>query len=322
MSERTRLRSILDHSRLLGIHHITATCGNAQTNLDFYSQLLGLRLVKLTVNFDDPSSYHLYYGDEVGSPGTLITFFSYPKAQHGSRGAGMFTLFSLSVPEGSLDFWKDRLNEFSPEWYVNRLGEKSLMADDPDGLRFHLVERSYRNPKAWTHVVGPENAVQHILGATIGARTDASKIFAQDVLNLEVENECLLESGQVKTRFGVGDQEMDAVTTPVRSLGGRGTIHHLAFQVATDADQAGWHKWLTDKGTPVSPVKDRQYFKSIYFRGPSGALCEIATAKPGFLTDESVSDLGSSLKLPIAYRAHRDEIEAALPKLKLPALIL
>ena len=310
----------MEHQPLLGIHHVTAICGDAQRNLDFYTQKLGLRLVKITINYDDPTAYHIYYGDSVGSPGTVLTFFSYPSGAHGSTGGGMFSMFTLGVPMDSLGFWKSRLSEFAPEWYVNGLGEKSLMVNDPDGLKFHLMETEIANPKAWTEVVEPDHAIQQVASVTLASRTDASRLFLQEKLRLESTHSCPMESGQKKLRFPLQNQALDLIPLPTRCLGGRGTIHHVAFRTATERDQQLWISWLNDHGSHPSEVKDRHYFHSIYFREPSGALCEIATDKPGFLVDESESKLGSSLQLPKALQKYKDDLEISLPKLKLPAM--
>ena len=228
-------------------------------------------------------------------------------------------MFTLAVPTGSLDFWKTRLSDFGPEWFVNGLGEKSLMVDDPDGLRFHIAERPFTNAYAYTEVIPPEYAIQAVAGVTICARSDATKRFIEEKFSLLPSHTCKMESGQTKFRYTMGLQELDVIPLPTRSLAGRGTIHHVAFRTQSSFDQQNWLKWLVDHGSHPSEIKDRQYFRSIYFREPSGALCEIATDDPGFLVDESKEQLGTALQLPSFMSRFRDDIVAGLPPITLPS---
>lgn len=303
-------------SPLLGIHHVTAVCGSAQQNLDFYTQTLGLRLVKLTVNFDDPTAYHLYYGDAVGSPGTIITFFAYPQGRHGARGAGSFNSISLAVPDGSLDYWFERLSARDPEWYVNNHGERSVVFEDPDGMRLAMVEHAPLTRRPWTEVVPSEFAITGILGVQIGARMDHTRQFFTGVLGLPMLLECSLQSGQTKTRLSVGSQFVDVMPTTLRTTGGRGTIHHTAFRTRDKMTQTEWLQILKEAKISLSDVKDRNYFHSIYFREPGAALCEIATDTPGFAIDEAPDSLGTRLMIPAQYRDQADSIVAQLPPLR------
>lgn len=310
----------MSSATLLGIHHVTATCGNPQQNVNFYTGVLGLRLVKVTVNFDDPTSYHLYYGDEVGSPGSVLTFFSYPRSQHGARGSGTFNSLTFTVPAGSLEYWFNRLEGRDPEWYINAHGEKSIIFEDPDGLRLSLIDSGHSTPRPWHGVLGSDHAIRGIAGVCLGSRTDHTKRFFTDSIGLPIEIESPMQSGQTKTRLTIGGQFIDIMPTTMRSMGGKGTYHHVALRVADPKVQAGWMGLLQNRGTNVSPVKERVYFQSIYFRETGGALCEIATDKPGFTADESIDDLGTTLRLPHWMLKDAEAIAKRLPDLKIPSL--
>ncbi len=310
----------MSSATLLGIHHVTAVCGDAQQNVNFYTNVLGLRLVKVTVNFDDPSVYHLYYGDEKGSPGTILTFFSYPKSQHGARGAGTFNSMTFAVPPGSLEFWFDRLTGRDPEWYINAHGERSIIFEDPDGLRLAMVEVGRQMGNPWTRVIEASRAIKGIAGVCLGSRTDHSKKFFTESIGLPIELESAMHSGQMKTRLQVGPQFVDIMPTTMRSMGGKGTYHHVAFGVADQKVQSGWLGMLQNKGHNVSPVRDRTYFHSIYFRETGGALCEIATDRPGFTVDEPIDELGTTLRLPSWMMRDLEAIQKNLPPLKVPGI--
>ena len=307
---------------ILGIHHVTAICGDPQRNVDFYTDTMGLRLVKLTVNFDDPTAYHFYYGDRVGSPGTILTFFNYGEhAPSGAQGAGSFCTHSFAIPVGSSGFWFDRLEKFGVEKYTNSFGEHLLIFEDPDGLRTSLVERERVNPQSWTDGgINGDHAIIDIDSVTLGSRTPSSQKFVDEVLEFPVARVIQMQSGEELKQYQIGDSLMSLLPTKHPNSGGRGTIHHVAWRLADDSAQSFWGGRLQDRHAPVSPVRDRTYFHSIYFREPGGALLELATDPPGFTLDETVSELGSNLKLPPQYESKRKEIEAALPPLKLPVL--
>jgi glyoxalase family protein len=305
--------------KLLGIHHVTAICGDAQQNVDFYTGVLGLRLVKLTVNYDDPSAYHFYYADTVGTPGTVLTFFNYGAGHRGACGAGMFTSMTFAVPVGSLGFWKEHLAAYGAEVTKNTFGEELVTARDPDGLTLHFVESATAHERQWP-ALGKERSILRIQGVGLGTRTEASAKFASDVLLASPTEEKMQSSGKLARRYQLGESTLDVWPTEHRSLGGPGTVHHVAWRVEDDRHQEFWLAELQKRSQPVSEVRDRQYFHSIYFREPGGALNEIATDGPGFTFDEPVDKLGSALVLPAFLKSHRAEIEAKLPRLRLPAV--
>lgn len=307
---------------ILGIHHVTALARDPATNLDFYTQALGLRLVKQTVNFDDPGTYHLYYGDDLGRPGTIMTFFPWPGAAQGRRGAGQVTVTAFRVPGDSLGYWSERLESLGIEHDAveTRFGRERLHLRDPDGLRLELVaDDAETDFQAWGESPAPaERAIRGFYGITLTeAAADATADFLKDVMGFDLAAE---DGPRVQFLAGQG---VDAAAVEIeRSPGERrgivaaGSIHHVAWRVAGDEEQAEWREWLAARGTPVTPVRDRNYFRSIYFHEPGGVLFEIATDPPGFTIDEKPEDLGRELKLPPWYEAHRARIEEALPSLE------
>lgn len=312
-------------SSILGIHHITALARDPQRNVDFYTDTLGLRMVKLTVNFDDPGTYHLYYGDELGRPGTILTFFPWPRSAQGYRGAGQATVTSFRVPPSSLAYWQDRLSEagVKHEEVATRFGREVLVLYDPDGLKLELVAEEGGAPfEPWSVAPVPaEFAIRGFAGVTL-TESDASSTarFLVDVLQFESAGK---DGNRLRFKTGKGD---GAATIEVeeRSDGspGRiavGTVHHVAWRVASDGAQQEWREGLSGAGVRVTPVRDRQYFRSIYFHEPGGVLFEIATDPPGFTVDEAPQDLGRSLRLPPWLEPHRGELERTLPPLSLPA---
>jgi glyoxalase family protein len=323
--------------RSAGIHHITAIAGDPQRNLDFYAETLGLRLVKRTVNFDDPGSYHFYFGDNIGSPGTIITFFPWPGARRGARGSGQVTTVSFAIPPNSMASWKERLraNHVIAEEIAGRFGNAALRFLDPDGLLIELVASSNGTP------VIPSKAEEYrretfkvtSTGPLDVARDDRIGGFAAPTL--EVRNpekteellaeilgfECVAEENSRRRFRGSGSNaaaEIDLVSSEA-GFGqiAVGTVHHIAFRAADDEEQLRVREQLVARGLNVTPVIDRQYFHSIYFREPNGILFEIATDGPGFLVDESADELGETLKLPPIYEPNRDEIERVLPTIHL-----
>jgi glyoxalase family protein len=322
---------------IAGIHHVTALAGDPQANADFYTGVLGLRLVKKTVNYDDPGTYHLYYGDELGRPGTLLTFFPWPHARRGKLGAGQATVTSFSVPEGSFDYWGKRLRRSGTAHDEPRRrgeDEEFLRLLDPDGLELELV--AHAGSVAGSPWAGGPVAVEHAIRGFFAVtvvewNADRTADLLAGTLGFRLE----AETGS-RFRFAVGSpagaaagsgQEapaarglgtrLDLLAQPAAERGriSAGTVHHVAWRVAGDREQQAWHRDLIAGGHHVSPIMDRQYFHSIYFREPGGVLFEIATDPPGMTADESAAELGRGLRLPSWLEPSRPRIEAALPPL-------
>lgn len=288
------------NTRVKGIHHITAISGAAPENFRFYTQTLGLRLVKKTVNFDDPSVYHLYYGDETGAPGTLMTFFPYG-GPPGRQGSGQ--VVTSSYPVRDLSAWKVRLEEGKVALKSEeRLGQQFLSFQDPHGMGLELYESEQA-----------DDSLARITGATLKVQALGPTLELLEFLGFER----LAQEGPYTRMSLPGAEDFVDVfqSREPRGNGGAGTVHHIALRVADDQEQATWLKRLREKGLQVSPVIDRNYFHSIYFREPGGVLFELATDPPGMLIDETVEDLGRSLVLPAQYEKHRRQIEEALPPL-------
>jgi catechol 2,3-dioxygenase-like lactoylglutathione lyase family enzyme len=301
-------------SSILGIHHVTAIAAGPQPNLDFYTGFLGMRLVKKTVNFDDPGTYHLYYGDQTGSPGSIMTFFPWPGARPGRHGSGQVSVTSFAIPKGSLGHWIDRARKFgiSTGSPAMRFDHEVLDLYDPDGLQLELVA-SLDTEEG--------NAIGKIHSATISQqdREQTARLLTETMgfrLTKETGNRSRYE-----VAAGGPGAIVDLLSTPGLSRGsdGVGTVHHIAWRTADDLQQRDWHKRLIDLNYNVSPIMDRQYFHSIYYREPGGVLFEIATDPPGFAIDEPVDSLGTILKLPPMYESRRELIERALPPLEIPA---
>ena len=311
-------------SPILGLHHVTAIAGDPQTNVDFYVGVLGLRLVKKTINFDDPSTYHLYYGDGVGSPGTVMTFFPWPGVRRGALGSGQTDATAFAVPESSLDFWCRRLEEFPVRAHdIERFGVPGLAFADPDGLRLELLAsaRPDDGREPWDGSSVPaEHAIRGFDGVTLlhADGTATERVLAEAMGFRKVA----VDGGRVRYESGDGgsgtfvDLLHDPNAVPGRVAGG--SVHHIAFRVADDDAQAAWQSRLFGAGHPTTEVKDRMYFHSIYFREPGGVLFELATDNPGFATDESVEELGTGLRLPPWLESDRDRIERGLPSLEDP----
>ncbi len=310
---------------LPGLHHVSAICGDPQRNLDFYVGLLGLRLVKKTVNFDDPGSYHLYYGDAVGSPGTLMTFFAWTQVPplataQGRTGANQIASVTFAVPDGSLSFWVDRLADRAVDFEgpKTRHDEVFLAVKDPDGMTVHLVERGPVGGEGdWAGGTVPEaHRIQRVDGIAMIVRDrSATEAFLRERMGFRR----LGPKGDV-TRLALGEgraeSRLDLVADPEAPSGrmGRGAIHHVAWRAATEQDEARWREALVEAGYGVTDMRDRRYFQSIYFHEPAGVLFEIATDGPGFLVDEEPGELGSSLALPPWLEARRASIRARLPE--------
>jgi glyoxalase family protein len=299
--------------RSAGIHHITAIAGDPQRNLDFYTEALGLRLVKRTVNFDDPGSYHFYFGDNIGTPGTIMTFFPWPGGRRGARGSGQVTTVSFAVPRNSMAFWKERLRatHVIAEEIEERFGINGLRFLDADGLQLKLVASAREESSS-------EPAVRGFAAPTLEVRNpEKTEKLLSEILGFEFVAE---ENNRRRFR-GSGSNasaEIDLVSSEA-DFGqiAAGTVHHIAFRAADDDEQLKVHEQLVARGLNVTPVIDRQYFHSIYFREPNGILFEIATDGPGFLIDEPADALGETLKLPPIYEPKRKEIERVLPTIHL-----
>jgi glyoxalase family protein len=308
---------------IAGIHHVTAIASDPQRNVDFYTEVLGLRLVKRTVNFDDPGAYHLYFGDETGSPGSILTFFAWPMAGRGHAGVGQVEVTSFSVPEGSLNYWEQRL--FSAGVPVERSGkrfdEEIVTLADPDGLRLELVAHSK-----------PETAGQPWKGASVPVEHAIRGFYSVTLCEqgYEATARVLETMGFRKTgeqgnrfRFDLGEggagARLEVLCASEASYGriAVGTVHHVAWRVADDNTQLSWRKRLVEEHLNLTPVIDRCYFHSIYFREPGGVLFELATDPPGFAIDEPVEKLGETLKLPPWLEASRKRIEQVLPPIRL-----
>ena len=308
---------------LAGIHHVTALAGDPQANVDFYTGVLGLRLVKKTVNFDDPGTYHLYYGDEVGRPGTLLTFFPWPLARRGQLGAGQATTTSFAVPAGSLGYWSERLRRHgvaAGDPGPRGEDEEVLRVADPDGLELELVASAgIAEHQPWAGAPIPaEHAIRGLFGVTLTEwNADRTVEMLTGTLGFRFQSQAGERIRLVVGEAGSAGTRLDLLAQPAAARGriSRGTVHHVAWRVAGDAEQRDWQRQLSEGGLQVTPIMDRRYFHSIYFSEPGGVLFEIATDPPGFATDESVAELGSGLKLPPWLEPSRAEIEAVLPPL-------
>jgi len=304
-----------------GIHHITAIAGNAKKNYDFYTRVLGLRLVKKTVNFDDPQTYHLYYGDKFGTPGTILTFFPWEGITAGRRGARQATEIGYSVPEGSLDFWLKRLeaNNVLYNKPAEKFGEQYLTLLDPDGLKLELiVPKTADNRLPWeTAEVKAENATRGFHNITITTnKMDATAKILTDVFGYK-----LLEQHVNRFRFVTDAVDNAAIVDLVEVAGevaghvAGGSVHHVAFRVKNEEILMQYREKIAVLGLHITDKIDRNYFYSLYFREPGGVLFELATDNPGFSVDEPVDQLGSGLKLPAQYENIREDLEKSLPSL-------
>lgn len=310
--------------RTQGLHHVTAIAGNPQRNVDFYARTLGLRLVKTTVNFDDPGTYHLYYGDEAGRPGTIMTFFPWNDVARGRQGNGQATTTAFSVPAASIGWWQQHLATVGVRTsrIVTRDEEDTLTFTDPDGLTIALVAHQQADPRdPWdTPLVPGQHAIRGLHSVTLSvSQEDATAEMLTDGLGLTFQYQ-----DENRLRFAAGDGGpgalVDVLVTPdaPNGLVAGGTVHHVAWRVPDDATQQAWREELIGKGVNVTSILDRQYFHSIYFREPGGTLLEVATDDIGFTADEPLLELGRALKLPPWLEPDRAQITAGLAKLDLP----
>ena len=307
-------------NRILGLHHITAIADSAKRNLDFYTQVLGVRLVKKTVNFDDPGTYHFYFGNETGTPGTILTFFPWEGIGKGTNGTGLATHIGYSVPQGSLEFWKLRLQQSGIAVEEGEIfGEKMISFKDPDGLQLQFIESSASdNRKVWTtDDIKDENALKgfHNVTLTLKKAEPTIKVLTDILgygLQKQEENRYRFATDAIDTANLIDIIENDKIPAG-RNAGG--TNHHIAFRVENEAVLMEYREKVMSAGLSITPKIDRDYFYSLYFREPGGVLFEIATDNPGFTVDEPLNELGQNLKLPKQYEAMRSQIEQALPKL-------
>lgn len=307
-------------SNIRSLHHVTATVAEAQPDLDFYVGLLGQRLVKKTVNFDNPGVYHFYYGDERGTPGSIMTTFPYAGkgVRQGTKGVGQVIMTSFSAPAASLGFWRKRLADHGVAFIdeATAFGEEAVTFDDPSGLTIRVVGAAADARAAWTGSGVPaEHAIRGIHSGSLLVRNPAATIaLVSDILDGTV----IGETAHV-TRLGINGSAPGQLLEIIRASGepgavnGVGTVHHIAFAAAGDAPQRDVQAELRRRGMHCTDVLDRQYFHSIYFREPNGVLFEVATNPPGFAVDEDVAHLGRALKLPPWEEPHRAAIEATLP---------
>jgi glyoxalase family protein len=309
---------------ILGLHHVTAIAGDPQKNVDFYAGVLGLRLVKLTVNYDDPTTYHLYYGDGQGHPGTIVTFFPWPGAVRGRIGTGQLTVTSFAVPEKSLGYWKKRLEEHAIPLQEARseFDENLLSFTDPDGLQLELTATPHANPdNAWNRGAVPVDfairGFHHVTLSESGYERTASLLT--DVLGFKSVKEQLTRFRYAASSGQPGTM-VDLVCVPEGRPGrvAVGTVHHVAWRTPTNEQQEKWRETVGDLEYDVTPIIDRTYFHSIYFREPGGVLFEIATDPPGFAVDEPTDKMGQSLVLPRWLESARSELVRILPPIRLP----
>lgn len=311
-----------------GIHHITAICGDPQRNIDFYAGFLGLRLVKRTVNFDDPTTYHFYYGDGVGSPGTIITFFPWilppGVTAQGRQGTGQVTSIPFWIPETAVDFWVDRLAGAGVDFQGPevRFGEPVISFRDPDGIPLELVARPGGVLRApWEHGPVPaEYGIRAFAGATFSlASHEATARLLTETMGFRAVGQ---EGPRLRFQIGDGPDAamIDLLQEPEkgRRRMGIGTVHHIAWRTPSREQEEAWQRVLAELGFQVTPVLDRKYFQSIYFREPGGVLFEMATDPPGFTVDETPEELGSDLQLPPWLEPRREQIVAKLPEVRMP----
>ncbi|WP_289069528.1 ring-cleaving dioxygenase [uncultured Aliiroseovarius sp.] len=307
-----------------GLHHVTAISGPPQANVDFYVGTLLQRLVKKTVNFDDPGTYHLYYGNSRAEPGSILTFFPFVDAGPGRAGPGMASAVAYAVPKGGLDAWMMALAEAAVEFDgpLERFGEQLIAVTDPDGLRIELIETDRGATQSISTDGTPVDDGFHSVTLWLD-NPDRTARLLTDVFGYTNAGEAS-KGGETRQRFLAAGQgrgsAIDLITSNAASIGrqGAGSIHHVAFRAENDDVQKGWQDTLRSHGFDVTPQIDRQYFNAIYFREPGGVLFEIATDPPGFATDEPMETLGEALKLPAQHEHLRDQIDRILPPVTIP----
>lgn len=304
-----------------GIHHVTAIASDPQRNVDFYTRTLGLRMVKQTVNFDAPHIWHLYYGDEHGSPSSILTFFPWPGVARGREGSGLTTATSFSVPRESIGFWQQRAKALGIETQgvQTRFDSEVLTFLDPDGMRIELVGTDSDLRSGWDGEasIPQEHAIRGLHAVTLSERElDPTGHMLTELLGMSFDSDA---QGAAKFQMGQGASgaQVEVLAgVQQRGLQAGGTVHHVAFSAPDLPTMELWQQELLEKGIQVTQVMDRQYFKSIYFREPGGVLFEIATDDPGFAIDEPLLELGKSLKLPPWLEPSREQIQASLPAIR------
>ncbi|ANG99461.1 putative ring-cleaving dioxygenase MhqO [Brucella sp. NBRC 12952] len=306
-------------NQIKGLHHVTSMAADARQNNQFFTDTLGLRRVKKTVNFDEPSVYHLYYGDEIGTPGSVMTYFPFPNIVRGRPGVGEVGETEFAVPKGSLGFWKDRLvaKDVTGLEADQLFGAERLRFEGPDGDGFALVESADDNRAPWIGAgVSEDVAIRGFRGARMRLHDiDASAELLTFMGYQRAETEGNVSRFIMPNGNGADTIDLEALPSAQAARQGAGSVHHIAFAVPDRAAQLEVRKALMDTGYHVTPVIDRDYFWAIYFRTPGGVLFEIATNEPGFDRDEDTAHLGEALKLPSRYEAYRDRIEANLEPL-------
>ncbi len=311
-------------SEILGIHHVTAIAADPQRNLDFYTGALGLRLVKVTVNFDDPSTYHLYYGDRTGRPGSLLTFFPWRGVPRGRSGAGQVVTTSFAIPRGAVGYWAQRLEQHGvrAEQPHDRFGDPALAFADPDGLALELIATEGGEQFIpWEESpVPPEQGIHGVHSVTLweGALEPTAELLSETLGFRRIA------ADEDRVRFAIGAQSPSTLvdvrtpSTSHRGVLGAGTVHHVAWRTPTSSTQADVREAILRQDIAATAVVERVYFQSVYFREPGGALFEVATDEPGFTVDEPVEQLGSRLTLPPWLEPMRERVQRSLPTLKLP----
>ncbi len=304
-----------------GIHHVTAIASNPQANVDFYTNVLGLRLVKQTVNFDAPHVWHLYYGDEKGSPSSILTFFPWPGVMQGKEGAGLTTATAFSVPPESIGFWHERIKTLglTVEAPVVRGDSEVLTLFDNDGMRLELVASPGDLRSGWDGVsdIPQQHAVRGLHEVTLSERNlDPTASMLVNFLGMELAAETPGAASFSMGEGGAGASVQVVGGIQDRGLQAGGTVHHVAFRAPDLQTMEDWRQELLGRGVSVTEVMDRQYFKSIYFREPGGVLFEIATDEPGFDIDEPLLELGRKLKLPPWLEPSREQIQNSLPRIE------
>jgi len=312
--------------KIAGLHHVTAIASDPQRNLDFYVGLLGLRLVKRTVNFDDPGTYHFYFGDACGTPGTILTFFPWPGARRGHRGVGQIEATAFAISPDSVGYWLERFKEqhVTAEKTSARFGEEVIRFTDPDGLLLELVASdSIAQVESWADSTLPaEYSLRgfHSVSAALEGYERTAQLLTQSF------GYHLVKESENRFRFAAASESgpgriVDLLCMPDSRPGqvAAGSVHHIAFRAKDDHEQLQWREHLVELGYNVTPVIDRIYFQSIYFREPGGVLFEIATEPPGFTLDEIIEELGSNLRLPLWLESARSQIQKVLPPIELPA---
>jgi glyoxalase family protein len=309
-----------------GIHHVTCIASDPQQNMDFWVETLGLRLVKRSINQDDPSTYHFFFADAAGNPGTSMTFFPWEDHAQGKVGSGQVSRTAFRVPEGSLDYWEDRFDEYGVDYddRVERFGETVLPFRDPDGLPVELVAVAIPDDDPvdpWTEFVPGEHAIRGFHSVTLWLADPQPTEELLRTMGLERVATATDGPGDERTRFAAPGQVgryVDVLPTVRGGRQGTGTVHHVAFQTPTDEDQEAMRTAVSREGVGPTQQIDRHWFRSVYFREHGGILFELATRGPGYTSDEPIAELGGRLVLPAEFEERREEVEATLPDVTVP----